>query len=136
MAGLEGMDLGLIMEELTAMQATHEVFLIAGAILILTGIVIGFFGLKLSRLFSALMGLTIGMTLGGVVSILLDLRETVTLLITLGLGIILAVLGWIFVITLIGIPLAYLIWAIAWIWKAYRLIKGIIALNNNRPIPN
>ena len=48
----------------------------------------------------------------------------------------LAVLGWIFVITLIGIPLAYLIWAIAWIWKAYRLIKGIIALNNNQPIPN
>jgi uncharacterized membrane protein len=38
-------------------------------------------------------------------------------------------------ITLIGIPLAWLVWAGAWLWKAYRLIKGFVDLNNNRPMP-
>jgi uncharacterized membrane protein len=38
-------------------------------------------------------------------------------------------------ITIIGIPLAYLIWGVAWLWKAYRLIKGFVDLNNNRPMP-
>ena len=33
--------------------------------------------------------------------------------------------------TLIGIPLAWLVWGGAWIWKAYRLIAGFIRLNNN-----
>lgn len=36
--------------------------------------------------------------------------------------------------TLLGIPLAYLVWAGAWLWKMYRMIRGIIALNNNAPI--
>ena len=38
-------------------------------------------------------------------------------------------------LTIIGIPVAMLIWAGAWLWKAYRLIKGTIDLNNNRPMP-
>lgn len=38
-------------------------------------------------------------------------------------------------ITIIGIPLAWLVWAGAWLWKAYRLIKGFVDLNNNRPMP-
>jgi uncharacterized membrane protein len=42
------------------------------------------------------------------------------------------VVGWLLFITLIGIPLAWLVWAGAWLWKAYRLIKGFIDLNNNR----
>lgn len=46
-------------------------------------------------------------------------------------GIILFTLGWI----LIGIPMAWAIWIAAWIWKAYRLIKGFIDLNNNRAMP-
>ncbi len=38
-------------------------------------------------------------------------------------------------VTIIGIPLAWLVWAGAWLWKAYRLIKGFVDLNNNRPMP-
>lgn len=37
-------------------------------------------------------------------------------------------------ITIIGIPLAWLLGIGAWLWKAYRLIIGIQALNNNQPI--
>lgn len=47
----------------------------------------------------------------------------------------LAVVGWICFVTVIGIPLACLIWAIAWIWKAYRMIKGFIRIKNNQPMP-
>jgi uncharacterized membrane protein len=38
-------------------------------------------------------------------------------------------------ITIIGIPLAWLVGSLAWLWKAYRLIRGFIDLNNNRPMP-
>ncbi|MDB5932824.1 MAG: hypothetical protein JWQ01_168 [Massilia sp.] len=38
-------------------------------------------------------------------------------------------------VTIVGIPLAWLVWAGAWLWKAYRLIKGFVDLNNNRPMP-
>jgi uncharacterized membrane protein len=37
--------------------------------------------------------------------------------------------------TFIGIPLAYLVWSIAWLWKLYRLIKGLIDLNDNKVMP-
>ncbi|GAB3452081.1 membrane protein [Massilia terrae] len=35
----------------------------------------------------------------------------------------------------LGIPLAWLIGIAAWLWKAYRLIRGFVDLNNNRPMP-
>mgnify|MGYP003431273225 CR=1 FL=1 len=35
-------------------------------------------------------------------------------------------------VTIILIPLAWLLGCAAWIWYAYRLIKGFIDLNNNR----
>jgi uncharacterized membrane protein len=38
-------------------------------------------------------------------------------------------------VTVIGIPLAWLIGVVAWVWKAYRLIKGFVDLNNNRAMP-
>ena len=38
-------------------------------------------------------------------------------------------------VTIIGIPLAWLVGVGAWLWKAYRLIKGFVDLNNNRPMP-
>jgi uncharacterized membrane protein len=38
-------------------------------------------------------------------------------------------------ITIVGIPLAWLLGAGAWLWKAYRLIRGFIDLNNNRAMP-
>ncbi|GAB3433662.1 hypothetical protein NX773_16005 [Massilia solisilvae] len=37
--------------------------------------------------------------------------------------------------TFFGIPLAGLLAVGAWIWKAYRLIRGFIDLNNNRSMP-
>ena len=45
------------------------------------------------------------------------------------------VAGGVVFMTIIGIPLAYLVWAGAWIWKAYRLIKGFLYLNDNKPMP-
>jgi uncharacterized membrane protein len=45
------------------------------------------------------------------------------------------VLGAVLFMTLIGIPLAWLVWVCAWLWKAYRLLKGFLDLNNNRPMP-
>jgi uncharacterized membrane protein len=38
-------------------------------------------------------------------------------------------------ITIIGAPLGWLVGVGAWVWKAYRLIKGFVDLNNNRPMP-
>ncbi|SRR5450830_870189 len=37
--------------------------------------------------------------------------------------------------TLIGIPLAIVIGVLAWIWKAYRLIRGWFDLNDNISMP-
>ncbi len=36
---------------------------------------------------------------------------------------------------LIGLPLAWGIWGLAWIWMAYRIIRGFMDLNNNKPMP-
>jgi uncharacterized membrane protein len=49
-------------------------------------------------------------------------------------------LGWMVIgffpfFTIILMPLAWLIWSLAWLWKAYRLIKGMIYLNENRAMP-
>ena len=40
-----------------------------------------------------------------------------------------------FALTFFGIPLAVVIWGCGWLWKAYRLIKGFVELNNNRAMP-
>lgn len=45
------------------------------------------------------------------------------------------VLGWILFATIIGIPLAWLVWVAVWVWKAYRLVKGFVDLNDNKPMP-
>ena len=42
--------------------------------------------------------------------------------------------GWILFATIIGILVAWIVWVGAWVWKAYRLIRGFIALNNNEPV--
>jgi uncharacterized membrane protein len=46
-----------------------------------------------------------------------------------------AVAAWLLVFTFFGIPLAVLVFAGAWLWKAYRLIRGFLDLNNNRAMP-
>jgi uncharacterized membrane protein len=45
------------------------------------------------------------------------------------------VVGGILWITLIGIPLAFALWGLAWLWLGYRIIRGFLDLNNNRPMP-
>ena len=44
-------------------------------------------------------------------------------------------LGGIMWVTLIGIPIAMLVWGVAWLWMAYRIIRGFLDLNSNRPMP-
>jgi uncharacterized membrane protein len=41
-------------------------------------------------------------------------------------------IGFVFFITVFGIPVAALMWLGAWIWKAYRLIRGFLDLNANK----
>jgi len=47
----------------------------------------------------------------------------------------LMVLAFILALTIIAIPLAWLIGAGAWVWMAYRIIRGFLDLNNNRAMP-
>ena len=42
--------------------------------------------------------------------------------------------GWVLFATIIGMPLAAVVWIGAWLWKVYRIIRGWMALNNNAPI--
>lgn len=46
-------------------------------------------------------------------------------------GIVLVVLG----LVLIGIPIAFLIWAVASIWVIYRVIRGYLLFKDSKPIP-
>jgi uncharacterized membrane protein len=46
----------------------------------------------------------------------------------------LCMLAFLLIFTVIGIPLAWLLFGGAWLYKAYRLIKGFIELNSNRAI--
>ena len=39
------------------------------------------------------------------------------------------------VVSFFGIPLAWLVGAGAWLWMAYRIIRGFLDLNNNRAMP-
>jgi uncharacterized membrane protein len=45
------------------------------------------------------------------------------------------VLGMVAFFTIFLIPLAWAIWTASWVWKAYRLIKGLIWLNENKAMP-
>lgn len=43
--------------------------------------------------------------------------------------------GWFLVLSLFGIPLAILVFAAAFIWKAYRLVRGFLDLQSHRSMP-
>jgi uncharacterized membrane protein len=43
--------------------------------------------------------------------------------------------AWVLAVTIIGIPLAVLVWGVAWLWAAYRIIRGFLDLNSNRAMP-
>lgn len=45
--------------------------------------------------------------------------------------VVLMLAGWMVFATIIGIPLAWVIWIGAWLWKAYRLVVGFLRLSNN-----
>lgn len=45
-------------------------------------------------------------------------------------------LGGLLWLTIIGIPLAMVVFFLAWVWKAYRLLRGFFALNDNKPMPD
>ncbi len=44
-------------------------------------------------------------------------------------------LGWLLVATFIGILVAWVVFGGAWLWMAYRIIRGFIDLNNRRAMP-
>ncbi|HJV82636.1 hypothetical protein [Noviherbaspirillum sp.] len=43
--------------------------------------------------------------------------------------------GGLLFVTVIGAPIGWLIWCVVWIWKAYRLLKGLLDLNDNKAMP-
>lgn len=49
----------------------------------------------------------------------------------LGWWILAGALWWTFIL----IPLSFLIWGVSWLWAAYRVIRGLIDLNDNKPMP-
>lgn len=51
---------------------------------------------------------------------------------TFWIGLVYAIVGWLLIVVLVG----FLILAWAFIWSLIRNIKGILALNENRPIAN
>jgi len=44
-------------------------------------------------------------------------------------------LGVLLAFTVVGLLLAVPMWVVAWIWKAYRLLKGFLDLNENKAMP-
>ena len=49
--------------------------------------------------------------------------------------VVLMAVAFVLMITIIGIPLAWLVGAVAWLCMAYRIIRGFLDLNNNKPMP-
>jgi uncharacterized membrane protein len=45
------------------------------------------------------------------------------------------VLAFVLAATIVLIPVAWLVGAGAWLWMAYRIIRGFLDLNNNRAMP-
>ena len=43
-------------------------------------------------------------------------------------------IGAIFAVTVIGLVVAWPLWAIAWLWALYRVIKGWLRLSESRPV--
>ena len=46
----------------------------------------------------------------------------------------LCVLGFLLFLTLVGIPLALLIWFGTWLWAACRIVRGFLNLNDNKAV--
>jgi uncharacterized membrane protein len=50
-----------------------------------------------------------------------------------GLG--LSLLGWVLVVTIILIPLSFLIWVGTAIWIIYRIVRGYLWFKDSKPVP-
>jgi uncharacterized membrane protein len=50
-------------------------------------------------------------------------------------GIVCWILGWIFAVTIIGIPLALLLWIATPVWIIYRIIRGYLWFKDSKPVP-
>jgi uncharacterized membrane protein len=46
-----------------------------------------------------------------------------------------AALGGVILLTIIGIPIAFLVWIVDTLWVFYRLIRGIVLFKDSRPVP-
>lgn len=44
-------------------------------------------------------------------------------------------IGWLCIFTFVGMIIGIPILGIVWIWKAYRLVKGFLDLNDNKAMP-
>jgi uncharacterized membrane protein len=45
------------------------------------------------------------------------------------------VVGAVLFVTVVGIPVAYVIWWVTGVWVLYRIIRGALALSSERPMP-
>jgi uncharacterized membrane protein len=45
------------------------------------------------------------------------------------------VVGLVLFVTVVGIPVAYVIWWVTGIWVLYRIIRGALALSSEKPMP-
>ena len=90
---LTNIDLGNLTSEIEAMQITHEAMMAAAVASIVTGVLIGIFGLKLVRLISGLTGFLIGAVIGGIVAAVLGLTDMMVLAAILVGGVLFAVGG-------------------------------------------
>ena len=45
------------------------------------------------------------------------------------------IVGAVLFVTLIGIPVAYVLWWVTGLWVLYRIIRGALALSSQRPMP-
>jgi len=50
-------------------------------------------------------------------------------------GIVCWVLGWMFAVTFIGIPIALLLWIATPVWIIYRIIRGYLWFKDSKPVP-
>ena len=45
------------------------------------------------------------------------------------------VVGAVLFVTVVGIPVAYVVWWVTGVWVLYRIIRGALALSSERPMP-
>jgi uncharacterized membrane protein len=46
-----------------------------------------------------------------------------------------AMIGWVLVLTVVGIVISFVIWGITALWILYRVIRGVLRFTNREPMP-